>query len=398
MGPPRRAARAVVARPRRHPPDHQAARAARTARRVSRGRCRTRCPPDRRRSSTSVGLAGRPTACVAPRRRPVRSARRVRRRRRGRRDGSGPSPSSARGPLEQQPRQRPARVPTGGGDGPRLAAVDLDRCPTRPAKPCSIKPTTCRGGPRPRSRRLRPRTARARADRRSRPQSGSRQAGFGRCWRWCAAASVVAHVEGDGGVQVAQRRISARWWIASRLMCRTSADIGASANGTLGRSARSREAVLAERADAGRSTRVVVVEQGQPAGGGDRIVGRLVLDRTGFTEVVRRPAPEHPDREVADPPGDGGDRGRIGLGIAKSTAASPPRSVGTAPASGTDAPAAGDRLPQVLVVGQPVESWSGVLGPVPLQLFDAVRRSKYRGHAATVRRNEDRIGPGSRQT
>ena len=66
---------------------------------------------------------------------------------------------------------------------------------------------------------------------------------------------------------------------------------------------------------------------------------------------------EDADDHVRQPPGDGGQRGGRGLGVDEVDAA-----------VGMHGPAVGDRLPEVLVIGQAVEAGPQLMRPVEVQL------------------------------
>src|SRR4051794_26559521 len=91
---------------------------------------------------------------------------------------------------------------------------------------------------------------------------------------------------------------------------------------------------------------------------------------------------------MGQPPGDGGDGRRDRLGICEVDG--PLAVVATAP---TDAPTPRHRLPEVLLVGEPVELGPQLVFPVPGQLFEE-ERSPVDGHEASLRAS--RAGPLSR--
>ena len=161
--------------------------------------------------------------------------------------------------------------------------------------------------------------------------------------------------------------------MTSREMCSTSAAIGYSANGPS--AARTAGADRRRRASARRSIHAVVVavEQGEPAGGGERPLGRVGYSTLpGSPKWLAARMPSTPIEMCAHPPGDRGERCRLGFGVLE---------VGdhVAGAGGhrrrrlvarSKAPAAGDRLPEVLIVASGLEARSQVMIPVPIQLVD----------------------------
>ena len=111
----------------------------------------------------------------------------------------------------------------------------------------------------------------------------------------------------------------------------------------------------------------------QPVGRRQRPLGRLVLDRPRRTEVVGRAHAQHTDRDVSDAPRDGRERRRLsarGTRSRRRRRRRPPPSATRPRTRGRRLQHAGHRLPQVLVVGQAVETRPQVMLPMPVELLD----------------------------
>ena len=109
--------------------------------------------------------------------------------------------------------------------------------------------------------------------------------------------------------------------------------------------------------------------------GGAGMVECLVVHRRP-TEVAGHPGAKHADDEMREPPGDGGDRRRAGLGIGEVddevAAAGRDRCASVSPR--VDVPAIGHRLPEVFGVGQPRIARAQLPAPVPVQLLGQLMR------------------------
>jgi tRNA-2-methylthio-N6-dimethylallyladenosine synthase len=139
---------------------------------------------------------------------------------------------------------------------------------------------------------------------------------------------------------------------------------------TFGRPARPRQPGLSEPTHASNPGVIVTVEQFESASRGERPVGALGVDAT-VAEVIGGTLAEDGDRKVGQAPGDRRHRGRLWFGVLEVgdhvAGARRHRRGRLAPRSQTPAP--GDRLPQILGVGErrPPRSHDP---PVPIELFD----------------------------
>ena len=129
------------------------------------------------------------------------------------------------------------------------------------------------------------------------------------------------------------------------------------------------QAGVIQRPDAGDPGVVHDVEPSQRIGRGPGVlVGVVVNGRTA--EVPGQPIAEDADQQVPDPPGDRRDRrrGRLGKGEIDDEVTGPDLRRDTL-ATGTHAPHAGDRLPAIFRVGEPVPPRAQVVLPLPAQLL-----------------------------
>jgi len=131
------------------------------------------------------------------------------------------------------------------------------------------------------------------------------------------------------------------------------------------------------------------VDLGQGLVGGAGVVEGEVVD-LGAAEVAVHPGAEDADDDVREPPGDRRDGCGDGLGVGEvdgeRTAAA--LDLGRALSARVDVPRAGSRLPEVLLVGQSLETGAQLVGPVPGGLVDEGRGpvdgGLCRGHGSTI--------------
>lgn len=141
--------------------------------------------------------------------------------------------------------------------------------------------------------------------------------------------------------------------------------------GSLRRATWTGECLLAEVADPGDPGGVLLIELGQrTVCSGGVVPGHVVGGRA--TEVGVRAGTENSDDQVSDAPGDGGDRRGLGLGEREVDGHLPAADLhGSGPgAASSHAPATGHRLPEVLLVGQPLQPRAQLVLPVPGKLLE----------------------------
>jgi hypothetical protein len=115
---------------------------------------------------------------------------------------------------------------------------------------------------------------------------------------------------------------------------------------------------------------VPLIELAQRSVGGARVAEGWVIGGPA-TEMGCGRWPERVD-EVRKPPGDCGDGLAIvrRAGVVHGELARAERDGRRALAAGADGPAAGDRLPEVLVIGKAIEPGPKLVLPMPLELID----------------------------
>src|SRR5580658_4712776 len=154
----------------------------------------------------------------------------------------------------------------------------------------------------------------------------------------------------------------------------------------LGRAAGLAEPGDAETAHAGYPRRVLLVELVECFFRGSWVLEAVPV-RGRSAEMRAAPRGEHAHDDVREPPGDRRDRLWLGRWIAvlQDELASAKRFGHRAVRAGADAPAARHRLPEVLLVGQPVQPRAELMLPVPLELADQllIPVDVHAGHART---------------
>jgi uncharacterized membrane protein len=135
------------------------------------------------------------------------------------------------------------------------------------------------------------------------------------------------------------------------------------------------------------------VELGQRRRRVARVLVRAVVEGRP-AEVRGDPHAEHADHDVPDPPGDRGHRRRVRFryGEIDGERAGTRRDRRGACAAGPDVPGSGDRLPAVLLVGQPVQPGAEVPAPVPVELIGQLL-VPVDVHGLTLGTIADRISP-----